>query len=206
MYFSFANVFFPSKFPHKTTSVEICAVWVSQRHAITFLKSVKQNSNFSQTFEWQEILRRKTNKSYDKTALRNDPWNNRKKNPNLILENSMPKAIIEVYFELLVTNFYDQIFCSCHSKIVKIISILMHCIAVTLFIYIRLATVNQNVLVSYMSHKLRTKIKAQLNFVQRLQLANQKGYSNFDIRHDRHDFYHNNIWRFCTCVVQMFCK
>ena len=105
----------------------------------------------------------------------------------------MPKAIIEVYFELLVTNFYDQIFCSCHSKIVKIISILMHCIAVTLFIYIRLATVNQNVLVSYMSHKLRTKIKAQLNFVQRLQLANQKGYSNFDTRHDRHDFYHNNI-------------
>ena len=79
MCFSFANVFFPSKFPHKTKSVEICAVWVSQRHAITFLKSVKQNSNFSQTFEWQEIPRRKTNKSYYKTAVRNDPGNDTKK-------------------------------------------------------------------------------------------------------------------------------
>ena len=28
---------------------------------------------------------------------------------NLILENAMSKAIIEVYFELLVTNFYAQI-------------------------------------------------------------------------------------------------
>ena len=28
---------------------------------------------------------------------------------NLILENTMSKAIIEVYFELLVTNFYAQI-------------------------------------------------------------------------------------------------
>ena len=54
-------------------SVEICAAWVTQRLAIGFLKSVKQKSNFSQTFEWQEILRRKTNKSYYKTALRNDP-------------------------------------------------------------------------------------------------------------------------------------
>ena len=52
-----------------TTSVEICAVWVTQRHAIVFLKSVKQKSNFSQTFEWQKVLRRKTNKSFDKTAL-----------------------------------------------------------------------------------------------------------------------------------------
>ena len=28
---------------------------------------------------------------------------------NLILENAMSKAIIEVYFELLATNFYAQI-------------------------------------------------------------------------------------------------
>ena len=55
------------------TSVEICVVWITQRHAIVFLKSVKQKLDFSQTFKWQEILRRKTNKSYDKTAVRNDP-------------------------------------------------------------------------------------------------------------------------------------
>ena len=61
------------------TSVEICAVWVTQRHAITFLKSVKQISIFSETFEGQEILRRKTNKSYEKTATQNDPGNNTKK-------------------------------------------------------------------------------------------------------------------------------
>ena len=61
------------------TSIEICAVWVTQRHAITFLKSVKQISIFSETFEGQEILGRKTNKSYEKTAIQNDPGNNTKK-------------------------------------------------------------------------------------------------------------------------------
>ena len=68
---------------YTTTSVEICAVWVTQRHAIAFLKSVKQN-------------------------VRNDPGNNTKNIINLILENAMPQAIIEVY-------------CSCHSKFVEII-------------------------------------------------------------------------------------
>ena len=48
----------------------------------------------------------------------------------------MPKAITEVYFELLVTNFYAQIFCSRHSKFVKIIPILMHHIASAVFVYI----------------------------------------------------------------------
>ena len=62
-----------------TKSVEICAVRVTQRHVVAFLKSVKYKSDFSQAFEWQEILIRKTNKSYDKTALRNDPGNNTKK-------------------------------------------------------------------------------------------------------------------------------
>ena len=47
----------------------------------------------------------------------------------------MPKSIIEVYLELLVTNFYAQISCSGHLKFVKIISILMH-IAITVFVYI----------------------------------------------------------------------
>ena len=119
-----------------TTSVEICGVWVTQRHAIAFAKPVKQKSNFSQTFEWQEILRRKANKSYDKTAVRNDPRNNTKKIVNLILKNCMSNAIIENYFELLLTNFYAQISCSCHSKFVKIISILMNRIAIAVFVYI----------------------------------------------------------------------
>ena len=56
----------------------------------------------------------------------------------------------------------------------------------------KVSCVNQNVLVSYMFHKLRTKIMAQLNFVQQLQIANQKGYSNLDTSARRH-FYQNNI-------------
>ena len=54
-------------------------MWMMQTHAIAFPKSEKQKSNFSETFEWQEILRRKANNSYDKTAVRNDPGNNTKK-------------------------------------------------------------------------------------------------------------------------------
>ena len=53
---------------------------------------------------------------------------------NFVLENAMPKAIIEVYFELLETSFYAQISCSCHSKFVKIICILMHRISITVFV------------------------------------------------------------------------
>ena len=60
----------------------------------------------------------------------------RQKIGNLILENAMPKTIIEVYFELLVTNFYPQISCSCHSKFEKTIPILMHRIASAVFVYI----------------------------------------------------------------------
>ena len=119
-----------------TKSVEICAVWVTWRHAIVFLKSVEQKSNFSQTFEWQEMLRRKASKSYDTTAVRNDAANKTKKFVNLILENAMPKAITEVYFEFLVTNFYAQISCSHHSKFVKFTLILMNRIASAVFAYI----------------------------------------------------------------------
>ena len=50
------------------------------------------------------MLRRKANKSYDATAMQNDSANKTKNIVNLILENAMPKAITEVYFELLVTN------------------------------------------------------------------------------------------------------
>ena len=49
----------------------------------------------------------------------------------------MPKAITEVYFELLETNFHVQISCSCHSKFMKITPILMHHIATAVFVYIR---------------------------------------------------------------------
>ena len=87
-------------FTNRTKSVEIYAVSITQRHAIVFLKSVKQNSNFSETFEWQEMLRRKTNKFHDTTAVQNDPGNKTKKIVKLILENAMSKAIIEVYFEI----------------------------------------------------------------------------------------------------------
>ena len=83
MYFSFTNAFFPSKFPQIQQSLSRFVQCGSGRHVIAFLKSVKHKSNFSQTFEWQEILRRKTNKSYDKTALRKDPGNNTKKNCKL---------------------------------------------------------------------------------------------------------------------------
>ena len=82
------------------------------------------------------MLRRKTHKSYDTTAVRNDPGNKTKKIVNLILENASPRAINKVYFELLVTNFYAQISCSRHSKFVKIIPILMHRIASAVFFYI----------------------------------------------------------------------
>ena len=82
------------------------------------------------------MLRRKTNKSYDTTAVRNDSGNKTKKFVNLILENAMPKAITEVYFELLVTNFDTQISCSRHSKFVQIIPILMRRIANAVFVYI----------------------------------------------------------------------
>ena len=81
------------------------------------------------------MLRRKTNNSYDTIAVRNDPANKTKKIVNLILENAMPQAVTEVYFELFVTNFYAQISCSRHSKFVKIIPILMHCIASAAFVY-----------------------------------------------------------------------
>ena len=105
---------------------KVCRDLCSVGHAKTcncFSKICKAKIEFFTNIR-QEILRRKTNKSYDKTVVRNDPGNNTKKTVNLILENAMAKAIIEVYFELLVTNFYAQISCCCHSKFAKIVSIL----------------------------------------------------------------------------------
>ena len=56
-------------------------MWVTQRHAIA--KICKAKIEFFTNIEWQEILRGKTNKSYDKTAVRNDLGNNTKKNCKL---------------------------------------------------------------------------------------------------------------------------
>ena len=78
----------------------------------------------------------KTNKFYDTTAVRNDPENKAKNIVNLILENAVPKTINEVYFELLVVNFYAQISCSRHSKFVKTTPIFMHHITSSVFVYI----------------------------------------------------------------------
>ena len=104
-----------------------------------------------------------------------------KKPVNFILENTIPKAITEVYFELLVTNFYTQIFCSCHSKFVKIIPIIfMHPVASPVFGYISFPASNK--MFCKMSWKLRAKIMAQFNFVQWLQVVNQDSYSDFNTR------------------------
>ena len=46
MYFSFANVFFRSKFPRIRQSVEICAMWVTPRRAIAFSKICKAQIEF----------------------------------------------------------------------------------------------------------------------------------------------------------------
>ena len=46
MYFSFANAFFPSKFQQIRQSVQICAMWVMQRHAIAFSKICKAQIEF----------------------------------------------------------------------------------------------------------------------------------------------------------------
>ena len=104
-----------------------------------------------------------------------------RKTVNLILQNVMPKAITEVYFELFVTNSYAQISCSRHSKFVKIVPILMHRIASAVFVYISFPASTK--MFGYMSRKLRTEIMPQLSFVQRLQIANQKRYSDLNTKH-----------------------
>ena len=116
----------------------VCRYLYSVGHAKTcncFSKICKAKIEFFTNIRMTRNSEKK-NKSYDKTNARNDPGKNTKKIVNLILENGMPKSIIEVYFELLVANFYAQISCSCHSKFLKIISILMHRIAITVFVCI----------------------------------------------------------------------
>ena len=122
----------------------------------------------------------------------------------MILENPMPKGIIEIYFEFLETNFYAQISCNGHAKFAKIIFILMHRIAIAVFVYISFPTSTKKFCLAV--PQTQDKIMAQLSFVQRLQIANQNGYSNFNTRRTRNGFYHNNIWRLCACVVQMSYK
>ena len=117
---------------------KVCRDLCSVSHAKTyycFSKICKPKIEFSTNIR-MTILRRKTNKSYDTTAVRNDPGYKTKKIVNLILKNVMLKAIVEVYIELLVTNFYAQIFCNRHSKFVKIIPILMLRTFSAVFVYI----------------------------------------------------------------------
>ena len=164
---------------------KVCRDLCSVHHAKTcycFSKSVKQKWNFSQTFGWQEILRRKTNKSYDKTAVWNDLEYKTKKIVNLILKNAMLKAIIKVYWafgnEFLRSDFLQCSFKVCENYYHPHASFNLCCVCLRTF-----SSVNQIDLVSYMSHKLRAKVMDQLNFIQRLQIANQEGYSDFDTGH-----------------------
>ena len=62
----------------------------------------------------------KKNKSHDATAVRDNPRYKTKKFLNLILKIAIPKAIFEVYSELLITNFFAQNSTSCNSNIVNI--------------------------------------------------------------------------------------
>ena len=135
MYFSFANVFFPSKFPHIRQCLSRFVQCGSRKDIHCYSKICKAKIEFFVNIRMTRNSEKNTNKSYCKTAARNDPGNNTKKIVTLILQNAMPKATNEVYFELLVTNFYTQISFSCHSKFVKIIFILMHRISITVFVY-----------------------------------------------------------------------
>ena len=202
LYFSFASIFFPSIFPHDNVSVSVGAVWVMQRHAVAFLNSVKQKSNFSETFEWQEILRRKP-ANLTITLLYKTTQGIIQKKCKLDFGNSSAESnnwSLAWAFgnKFLCSDFLLLSFKVCENYLHPHASYSHYCVCLHKF-----PRVNQIVLVSYMSHKLRTKTMAQLNFVQQLQIANQKGYSNFDNRHAHHDFYQKNIWCFCACVVQM---
>ena len=111
-----------------TKSVEI---WVTQRHAIAFLKSVKHKSNLN--LEKKFLEEKQTNltiKLHYETTQK--------------IIQKKKKGIIEVYFEFLETNFYAQISCSGHAKFAKIIFILMHRIAISVFVYISFPTSTKN--------------------------------------------------------------
>ena len=80
MYFSFANVLFPSKFPYIYDNV--CRDLCSVGHTKTFncfSKICKAKIEFFSNIRMARNSEKKTNKSYNKTAVRNDPGNNTKK-------------------------------------------------------------------------------------------------------------------------------
>ena len=129
MYFSYANAFFPTFHRYEKICRHLCSVSHVKPCYLLFKTCQTEIRILSQTFKSQEILKRKINNLYDITALRNDLENKTNKFVNLILTNAMPKVMIEVYVEVLVTNFYAQISCSRHSKCVKIIPTLSHRIA-----------------------------------------------------------------------------
>ena len=158
IYLCFANVSFPSKFPHIRQGL---SRFIHPKTCNCFSKISKAKIEIFTNIRMTRNSEKK-HKSHDKTAV-----------PNLILENAMPKAIIEVYFELLVrflrSDFLQLLFKVCENYSHPHASYIHYCVCLRKF-----SRIYQNVFISYMSHQLRTKIMAQLNFVQRLQISNQK--------------------------------
>ena len=169
IYLCFANVSFPSKFPHIRQGL---SRFIHPKTCNCFSKISKAKIEIFTNIRMTRNSEKK-HKSHDKTTVPNDPGNNTKKIVNLILENAMPKAIIEVYFELLVrflrSDFLQLLFKVCENYSHHHASSIHYCVCLCKF-----SRIYQNVFISYMSHQLRTKIMAQLNFVQRLQISNQK--------------------------------
>ena len=83
MYFSFANVFFPSKFPHIRQCLSRFVQCGSRKDIHCYSKICKTKIEFFVNIRMTRNSEKKTNKSYDKTAARNDPGNNTKKNCKL---------------------------------------------------------------------------------------------------------------------------
>ena len=140
---------------------KVCQDLCSVSHGKTcyyFLKSVKLKSNFSRRFKWQEILRRKTNKSYNTTAVKNDPGY------KITFGNEfLPSDFLQWSFKIFENYSHPH---ASYSQ---------RCVCLHKF-----SRINRIDLVSYMPCKLMEKVMDQLNFVQQLQITNQKGYSPFD--------------------------
>ena len=117
---------------------KVCRVLCSVSHVKTcysFSKICKSKIEFFTNIRMAKTAEKKNTQILRYNCSTKWPRKQEKKIVNLILENAMPKAITEVYFELLVTNFYAQISCNCHSKFVKIRPILMNRIASAVFVY-----------------------------------------------------------------------
>ena len=106
---------------------KICQILCIVSHAKTcfFLKSVKQKSKRSNDKRSNDKKCREE-KHTNLTLQLQNKMTQKTRQKMLILENAMPKVITEIYFELWVS----------HSNFVKIVLILIHCIASAVFVYI----------------------------------------------------------------------